>query len=231
MTASDLYALSQGVSNQGNSECHWCGSKCEQKWVHDDPPAIVGTRSTSYARRPANAYICQGCWLFRRTRITIPFINGDYQDGKAPKNFSWWITDTDAKAIPPIECPKLYDQLLKPPLRFVLALLIPDPAISGFLKVPHSIGNVIQLCEVNNLKEIKAETPLKFTVNNIVHSYSIYELEEAIRNTEENGYAPGVRALIHLLGRPKIKVKDVGRPKLEETHEARKNKTITTGKK
>jgi hypothetical protein len=62
--------------------------------------------------------------------------------------------------------------------------------------------NHIHLAKANDLFEVKADTELQFTVNNIPMSYTIYELEEALLHGP-NGKSPGVQALLRIFGQPK----------------------------
>lgn len=232
LSASDIYALANNCRNGGREECYWCGSKCGQLWRHDESPLEIGVRSLGYAKRPGNGWICAGCWNFRRRRVTVNFIDGTYVDGRTAQNFSWWFTPNSALAVPPSNNNMLFDKLLNPPNQFVLSLIITDPVISGYIGVPTGTVNRLQFMAANNYEEIKAETVLDFTVNNVPHKYSVYELEEAIKRDEPNGWEPGVRALISFLGKPSKKEEKnpSGRPIKEETHEGRIRRTVT-GKK
>lgn len=202
-TASDLYALSQGTSNIGPEECHWCASNCKRIWFHDDAPPVPFIRSKSMAMRTNNPYICTGCWLFRRKRITVTELGGKWKDGQQPICHSWWITDKGAWVVNPKDPESIYPLLLKPPNRFVLAILDGVAA------------NHLQLMQVNDIAEIRAETPLRFTVNNIPHTYTVYELQEALEGAGEGkqigdgGKQPGVGALIRLLGKRKSLVSEL----------------------
>lgn len=191
LSISQIYALSQGYQCIGNLECHWCGSPCTDQWTHDDPPPPTFKKITTSAKRPGNSYICAGCWLYRRKRITISYIDGNFKDGQCPLNHSWWI-DNEAKAIKlddPLNKKILYDKLLSPPIKFSLSFLT-DPKCS----------NLLHLFELNHNKAVFAETQLKYTINNVVHSYSIYELEETLTSDDLNGKDPGAVALFRLLG-------------------------------
>lgn len=195
MTAPELYAISQESKCEGKEECHWCGSPCKQIWLHDDTPNIIGQkRNANGVARPGNHWICIGCWLFNRQRISIRNLNGLMQDCQAPVNHSWWITNEDAISFSPNpkQGPEIYKLLLKPPIRFCLTILDGKTPIQN--KLYHSV--------VNDLVEIKGHTPLHFTVNNIPHKYTIYELEETLKRKSDQGKEPGVRALLNLFGRP-----------------------------
>lgn len=191
--ASELYAMTQGAVLCGPDECHWCGSPCQRLLAHDESPPLPGVRRTGGARRPGNTFVCLGCWLWRRKRITIRFLRGlkgDYKDGQCPLWHSWLVTDAGAWALRPEDRPRLWEVLLKPPLRFVLGLL-------------DEVGETscIHLMKVNDVQEVKADTPLTFTVNNVPYVYTVYELEEAILQGPE-GREPGAQALLRLLGGP-----------------------------
>ena len=102
----------------------------------------------------------------------------------------------------------LYHFLLKPLGRWCLTLradcrcwetgkggsafIVPDPAITA-------TENMLHVARANNVPEVLAGTEFVFTLNNAVHSYSPYELEQGLRHGKE-GKEPGVRVLIELLG-------------------------------
>lgn len=211
MLASELFAISQSTSCKGDQECHWCSAPCNRGQLHDDDPPMIGIkRNAQMARRPGNPWICNGCRLWRRPRVTINFLNGSFLDGQTARRHSWWITEEGAQAINPewtkkedwsVTYQMLWTKILKPPLRFCLALL------DG----PSPIENHLQLCVANDLPVVKASTLLSFTVNGVVFRYSIYELKEALRRGQ-SGKEPGVGELIRLLGscdlHPRIKPED-----------------------
>jgi hypothetical protein len=185
MLASELFATSQGATCEGPSECHWCGAACARIWPHDDSPPVPFSKARSPAKRPGNQYICTACWLWRRQRVTVPFLHGEYLDGQSPMRHSWLITAEGAWAIRGESWNKLYPFLLKPPTTFVLAL------------VDGKDANQLQCAVVNDNAVVSADTPLVFTVNNIAFAYNIYELEQAIRHGAD-GKAGGVQALVRM---------------------------------
>jgi hypothetical protein len=196
LSASDLYAQANDTTNDGNSACHWCGSACKMEHLHDDVRPVMFVRNITTAKYVANHWICKGCWLFRRKKITVTFVDKMWQDSQCPQNHSWWITEKEALAIRPPSYAILYDLLLKPPRRFALSLL-------GDAK-----ENMLHFALANDIPfEVTGETPLVFTIANKPYSYTIYELEEALENGEPEGKEPGVRALIDLLGLPPAKDK------------------------
>jgi len=147
--------------------------------------------------------------------MTIHFLPiGDkapaFFDSKSPEMFSWWISDDGAWAINESCFHTLYEYLLKPPNRFVLSL------------VEEKQVNHLQLATINDISVIKADTPLNFTINNIPHQYTIYELQRAIRPSKDQqdkdnlaGKSPGVQALLRFLGEPPMREEEkakVGRP-------------------
>lgn len=192
MNACMVYARSQGTVCTGDCECHWCGSKCGRQWIHDDPPRLVGQRPNGYSKIPNSPFICAGCWLFRRKRITVPFLHGGYKDSQSPRDYSWLITPDGAWAIIKDSFAKLYEKLISPPPIFCLSLL------------DGKIENRLQLAFVNQNEQVRADSSFDFTINNIKHTYSIYELEEALKSGDSGGVEPGVRALITLLGPTKL---------------------------
>lgn len=201
-SAPEFYALGQGVLCEGDQECHYCAAPCSREYLHDDPPPTPFVRTITSARRPANPYLCRGCWMFRRKRITIEFLAGGYKDGQCPQNHSWWLTGDGAWALRPADYPTLYDRLFKPPLDFCLAF------------VSEGKTNAIQWAGVNCHKSVQADTPLSFTIDNTVYPFTVYELQEALKLGSE-GKEPGVRALVSLLGPHEMEVekkRGPGRP-------------------
>ncbi len=189
LSASELYALSQGARCKGNELCHWCAGPADNKWLHDDPPPIPFQRTTSTAKNGSGLYVCPGCWLWRLPSRTVSFLGSDLdnceqKDRQTAKHHSWWVTWHGAWGLRQKESPAhLFPLLLQPPLRFMLSL------------VDDKTDNLIQCCVANDLREIKADTPLRYTLNNSVHVYTIYELDHALKNDPE-GTEPGVQALL-----------------------------------
>lgn len=188
MLASDLYAMAHTTKNEGLEECHWCSAPCKQLWIHDDLPPIPFTRSNSTARRPANHFICIGCWRWHWKFTSVRFLNGDMIDRQSPKKHSWWITKNDARTIRDRDYKLLYELLLKPPTTFCLCLIL-----DGY-------ENLLQSAIVNNNEIVKADTQLRFTINNIPHTYTCYDLENALTADDPSGLEPGVTSLIRFLG-------------------------------
>ena len=193
MLASELYALSQSSKCQGNYKCHWCSGPCTKLWFHDDPPPIPFTKSTSTAKFPPGLYVCVGCWLFRRQSVTINFLRGKIQkDRQSLSKHSLLITREGVWGLDKLDYQNIYEILLKPPSLFCLAL------------ITEGNKNSLQLATINDNVEVKADTPLHFTINNIQHTYTVYELEDALLTfTSGNGSPgkePGVRALVNFLG-------------------------------
>lgn len=210
MLASELFAMSQEIRLQGIHECHWCGAKCSDKWVHDGPPNLPFVRSSEPAKRIANHYICQSCWVWRKPRVTLSFINNTFQDSECALKRSWWITTNGSWAVRSLDFQELYKHVIKPPIQFCLSLIN-----SG------NVSNHLQCMVVNTHPEIRADTPLHYTLNNIPHTYTVYELEEAIKTNDANGTEPGVQALIRTLGPYQQgnivdKINSVGRPRRQE---------------
>jgi len=225
--ASQIYALSQNSKCSGEQSCHWCGGPCGRLWLHDDPPPVPCYRTNSSARKPANPYICCGCWLWRRKKITAPYLSSGMKDSQTPNSHSWWITESGAWALRPVENDSLalWKILASPPLRFVLCFVTSQPLASGRTDFPAGISNLIHLAVANDHKEIKASTELHFTINNIPHSYTVYELEEATKHGAD-GKAPGVRELFRLLGQPQAaaeapRQKGAGRPAGSKAEDAK----------
>ena len=192
LCASNLYARSQGRENSGTSNCHWCASLCERTWAHDDEQRLPFQRPKVFARCPSNPYICAGCWLWRRLRVPANFLEGGFADSQCALNHSWWITDHGAWAISrwPSSKKALYDLLLHPPLRFCLALLDGE----------NLFQNQLQQTLCNDMDEMRGDTLLRFTINNVPHTYTVYELEQSILYHDPEGKEPGISALVRLLG-------------------------------
>lgn len=210
--ASQVYASSQGAQCCGPVECHFCSAPCKRLWNHDDP---VGPfcRVQTTARRPANPYVCVGCWLFRRRSTTIWYIGGTFKDRQTPCENSWWMVDGHALGIKEGNAGKLYESLLDPPLRFVLSLKTEEDGRKNFL----------HLMECNDHQEIRADTELKFTLNCTPLTYTIYELEQGLRQGPE-GLNPGVGVLLRFLGPRENKLwTEVRKEPIKETPEE-KNK-------
>jgi len=164
------------------------------------------------AKRPGEPYICIGCWLYHRKRLTISFLDGKYEDVQCPMDHSWWITERESFAISESCYHKLLRILLRPPRTFVLGL-----------KTKENISNLLHLFITNDVSILREDTPLFFTLNNIPHEFNTYELKEALRGNIK-GRVPGVSALLNLFGSKTIKNADLeglikrkrGRPKIED---------------
>lgn len=205
MTSSELYALSQDTKCTGNLECHWCGSPCQQLWTHDNYSILPYKHNLYPCKKPSNPYICIGCWMLRRKRVTIPFIDGTYKDGQCPIHFSWLITRDFSTSISislDTHKKRLVDFLIKPPLQFCLSIITRSP-------------NNLQMCKINDFQEIKLDTSLLFYVDGIEFQYSVYELEQAKIHGPE-GMSPGTNWLVKYLEIKQTKSEPqtkLGRPK------------------
>src|SRR5260370_41828754 len=111
VTASDIFAISQGSRNQGDDICHWCGSPCRRLIPHDDTPYLPFTVHRQPAKHPGHGFVCWGCWMWRRKRQTIHFFSGSYLDGKCAEDYSWLITERGSFALRPTDYPALLDFL------------------------------------------------------------------------------------------------------------------------
>lgn len=205
MNASEIYSNGMGDTCQGLDQCHWCAAPCDRMCVHDDDPIIPFVKRTLTAKKPANHWICRGCFHFRAKRTTINYLHGGYKDGKSPRTLSWWMTRSGNHVVCKNESAvNLYPLLLDPPRCFVLALLDDQ-----------TVTNNIHQAIANEPEEMKADTPLYFTLNNIPHTYTVYELREALGSSNASGREPGVQALIRWLGKydmPMEPKREVGRP-------------------
>ncbi len=211
LLGSDLFALSQGTKNSGPESCHWCSAACNRTWIHDELPPVPFSKSPrSTARNPSGMYICVGCWMFRRKLTTMIFMDGKMKDREAATRHSLYFTETSWNAIGEKDSTAVYERLLKPPLRFVLSIIEPG------------IENKLQCCVANDHPTVRKDTRLSFTYNNQPQTYSIYELEQAVKNHQEGvgteGKEPGVQILTRFLGvyQPIISTsgvkRQVGRP-------------------
>jgi hypothetical protein len=189
-TAPEVYALSQGGRCQGPLECHYCAAPCDATYRHGEfiPPLMGRPTGPGHRARPGNQHICVGCWLWRRGRVTAPFLSGGLKDGVAPKSQDWLITSNIAKAISPDCKAKLLAALLSPPLKFALVL-------SEKVKRDNSL----QCCPANDHDVIRADTELRFTIDDVTFTYTVYDLEQAAKGTVQ-GRGAGARELIRLLG-------------------------------
>lgn len=197
LSASTLYAatVDPHYVAKGKYRCHWCGTSCEDALRHDDPWPQPFSKTKTSARCPSEPFVCKGCWLWRRKRITIQWLESGFRDGQAPENHSWWITKDGSwtlnkRTLGEGYCmgQKMYDLLLTPPTCFCLTL------IDGV-----GIQNHLHHAVCNNLASVKADTVLGFTLNNIYHSWTVIGLEHALTNGTQ-GTDPGVQALVRLFG-------------------------------
>ena len=150
------------------------------------------------------------------TRVTVRFLSGDgkgnkgFLDRQCPQHHSWWVTPEGAFVVKPKDGDLIYRLLLAPPRSFALLLIDNSPV------------NLIQLAVANDKVEIKGDTPLEFTINGVVHSYTVYEMEHALKHGPEG--KPGIMALMKIFGKPSADLiaKDeqpkakLGRPQIRE---------------
>jgi len=198
-----LYAVTQERYCVGEREkCHWCGNPCEAINKHDETPPPMGVRTPrSSARHPAGSYICQGCWLWRRTSVTLSYLDKkSWEDRQSPQNHGWWIQETEAHAVRlpnktraiSNDIQPLYEKLTHPPTQEAFCLTM---VTSGYISNLHQ-------AKVNYTSSgYTTSSPIHFTLNNVEHTYTVYELQEALR-TGKNGKEPGVRVLLETLGMP-----------------------------
>ncbi len=207
MTASELFAQALGKTCDGKEECHWCGGKCGVSWIHDDPGPAPYTKQKTMARKPGSRFVCVGCYNYRMKRVTVFYLMGGYQDKQAAQDHSWLMTPEGAFAIRTEDHGLLWERLLNPPPLFCFSLIEDN----RFNK------NLIQWAMVNDHpKGVDLDTPLQFTINNVPHIYSVYELESALESREVVGKESGVRELLARLSPYKLPEKEKrgkGRPK------------------
>lgn len=191
MLATELFAITQGMPCQGRHRCHWCGAACSEMFRADDP-VLPFVRRSIYAKFPDEPWQCNGCTAFRRPSTTVLFLSGYYQDRQSPEQHSWFITRDGAHGLDfrDQECvDALRRLLLKPPTEFVLALR------TGPLK------NFLHLARCNENAVVKADTPLVYTVDGTVFTYTVHQLTEAM-TTEDAvaGKEAGVADLLERIG-------------------------------
>lgn len=212
MLASQLYAISQGGRCEGKESCHWCRGPCTQLWRHDDLPFMHHVKSAQLPRNPAGHFVCSGCWLWRRKSLTVNFLGGGHKDRQETKSHSWLLTTSQSIAINDKSGIEAMARILSPVLPFSLSIVTSD-------RVP----NLLHLMLVNDQKEATAQTPFQFTIDHALYTYTVYELEEGIKNGGD-GKSPGVRELLRLYGKkdgpltfppPSVDRPEVGRPKEE----------------
>lgn len=188
-----LYAQSQGARCEGPRRCHWCGGPCSTTYTHNDPRPLIPmpgqSRNPYRAAFPTEPHSCSGCWLWQRTSITARYLAGGFRDRQEIRRCSWLLTSREAWAVRDEDKPRLLEFLVRPELPFAL-LLLDDPKLL----------NHAHLGTVNAPEKLEAATPLRFTINNVPHAYTVYELEEALRVGHEAGVEPGVAALLRFLG-------------------------------
>lgn len=219
MTAAELFAKSQGAILEGDQRCYWCESPCSRSLLHNDPPLFIGEKHRHPVKCRQSPYQCVGCWLFARRRVTVRKVGGGFQDGQAAINHSWWITNEGAWVLNDDNKLALYEYLLDPPKRFVLALK--ESAQSNYL----------QSMVCNDPDEVLATTQLKFTIDGKVQTYTVNELDDAIeknRKEQEEYPSPGVQALFRVLGvLPRRNGKrKVGRPRYDDRPEVKAHKIL-----
>lgn len=195
-TAPQLYALSQNRPCEGKERCHWCGAPCGQLNRHDEPPPPImrSARKLSTAKVPSSAWICNGCFNWRRQKTTMVFPDRSYQDGQRAELFSWLIDEKGTAAVRQSKDQStVWQYLLHPPTQrgFCISLVTSGQPNYLHQAVPNFTSS-----------GFTAASPITFTLNNVQHQYSVQELEGAVRTGVTNGKEPGVRVLLDWLGPP-----------------------------
>lgn len=189
MLPTELYAQVLSRKCAGEQSCHWCGGPCDRTLLHNDPPRIPFQKTPNTAKNYSSIFCCVGCWLWLRGSISVAFLTDErLRDKQKACNHSWWITGRGAWGLEPSDYSTLYEQLLKPPLRFCL-----------MLNTDKNTPNHLHMAVLNEMEVIDAATPLRFTLNNVIFQYSVYELEQALKSGTI-GKEPGVRELMTVMG-------------------------------
>jgi hypothetical protein len=191
-----LFAHAHGQEIRGPARCHWCGNPCDRLWPHDDLPPLPFTKQKYHALCPSEPWVCVGCWLYRRKRVTLRFFSGDFRDGQAAGDHSWLLTEGGFWGLSPycLKSPQLREFFLKPPLRWALA-------VRDGREPPACL---IHRTPLNDLPEVQVGSLLRFTINNVEHTYSVFELSQAMAHGTP-GKQAGTRELFRLLGEPRLK--------------------------
>ena len=218
MNASELFARAHGKQCHGAEQCHWCGSPCDQLHHHDNRDTLgpvirnanprMDLLPNTTAKNINSKWICQGCYLFRRPRMTVFFNDGGYMDSQAPTRHSWLLTDSDAKAVKPGDV-GIYDTLLNPPKVFALMLLSPPEK-----NQPQRNEHHIHLAPVNETNWKKSDSELRFTLDSQEYIYTTGELLALLSDGKPSGKSGGVRLLVEHFGTTsKYRKTTKGRPK------------------
>lgn len=192
LSPTQMFASAHSSKCEGSEFCYWCAAPCQRLWMHGEPPPMPFVRKPCKVKRPSSHFICMGCWLFRCKRKTLHYLRGGFKDGMAAVFQSWFITPHECKIITPEDFPALLEVLRKPPKQFTISLLSQQHV------------NYLHLCEANHNDEILADTELKISIDNVILNYSVYELEEALKNGFA-GKGPGVQAIVRYLKLPEPK--------------------------
>ena len=203
MTPLELYGLSLGTRwSKGiqakigplTEQCYWCGAKCGQAWPHGETfSQHTHAKNRGNPRCPGDPYLCEGCFQFRYKRFTAFRLDGTYRDLQTGPTNSWWLTRETARIVDSPLYWRVYELLLQPPHTFCLSIITTAKV------------NELHQCVVNDFVEIKADTQLWFSLDNVALSYSVYELEQAVSNPEAQR-SPGIRRLMDLLGPPRLAI-------------------------
>lgn len=189
IAASELFAQACGLKVGGAERCHWCAGPCGRAWPHDDQQPLPYVRSRDGAKNPGGPWACEGCRSYRRVSQTAWKLSGGYKDRQSFRRLSWWATPEGAYAVfDEQDKKKLWELALRPPPTFCLAL-----------SANPRVDNHLHLAKVNDHEVLTADLGLSFTLDNVAHEYTVYELKEACKFGPE-GKSPGVNALWRFLG-------------------------------
>ena len=210
LTASRLFGRVQSLVEGSGGVCHWCGSACGRAREHNEPPRRPFIPYRRIALVPNSPYVCEACFAYPRPRVTARFLSGGFKDGQCLREHSWYMDATGIWVIGPTCGSALVEKLKTPAEVFVLALTTCGETL-------------LQYAAVNHCGDASADTPLTFTVDGKVMTYSVYELEQVAETGELSGKMPGVRYLCDRFGyrKPEKRGEEVkrgrGRPPAQNT--------------
>ena len=184
--ASELFAFAHEMPVEGDQECHWCGARCGRKWPHGMPPRTYFVPVNKSARRPSSPYLCAGCWLYAMPRVTVRWLGGGLRDSQCWADHSWLLTE---KGVWGIRGREDGSRLLE------VRRGLEGPCGLALRSEGSRRGPLLQHAVIN-----KGEDVLRFTLDDVPHEFTKYDLGEAVKTGELSGKMPGTRALAAFVG-------------------------------